>query len=203
MMPGLGDDTVGGAIDQVKGRMIPRLKLVGSSAETKDAIEGSFLRQIAITEKHLAARKFLFGGRPALADFGLYAQLYQCSTDPTPGKLIREKAPRTMEWIGRMLDPKADGDFETWERLGPTLMPLVRDEIGAIFFPWSTANAKALEKGEKQFSLTLGGRPYSQEVQKYHARSLAALRARYAAVADHSRLDPILQEAGCLEWLRA
>ncbi|MBI1815915.1 MAG: glutathione S-transferase family protein [Deltaproteobacteria bacterium] len=197
MMPGISDDVLPGAIEMVKGRMIPRLKFVGSSAETKDIIEGSFKRQLAILDKHLARRKYLFGARPAFGDFGLYAQLYECSTDPTPGAIIRTSAGNVLAWINRMLDPKNEGEFESWPALKPTLMPLLRDEIGAIFFPWSQANAKAIAAGENEFSLTLAGTPYAQEAQKYHAKSLAALRARYAAVSDKSALDPILREANC------
>ncbi len=201
MMPGLGDADLPSAIEMVKSRMIPRLGFVGSSPETKDQIEGSLRRQLAILEKHLGSRAYLFGGRPALADFGLYAQLYQCGSDPTPGALMQAN-PRVRDWIGRMLDPAAAGEFETWGALAPTLMPLLRDEIGATFLPWSDANARALAAGQEQFSLTLGGKPYSQQTQKYHAKSLAALRARYAAVADKSALDPILAEAGCRAWLQ-
>ena len=202
MMPDLSDADLPGAMDMVKGRMIPRLKFVGSSPETKDTIEGSFKRQLAILNVHLAHRTYLFGERPALADFGLYAQLYECSTDPTPAALMRATAPNAVKWIQEMLGPRAEGEFETWDRLRPTLMPLLKEEIGGIFFPWTTANAKALAAGQKEFSLNLGGKPYSQETQKYHAKSLAALKARYAAVADKSALDPILKEAGCLDWLQ-
>jgi hypothetical protein len=50
--------------------------------------------------------------------------------------------------------------------------------------------------------MTLGGKPYAQETQKYHAKSLGVLRNRYAAVGDKSALDPILKEAGCWEFLQ-
>jgi glutathione S-transferase len=201
MMPGIDDATLAGAIEMVKGRMVPRLGFVGSSAATKDQIEGSYLRQLAVLESHLAARPYLFGGRPAFGDFGLFAQLYECSTDPTPGALLRARAPRVLAWIERMLSPRGEGPFEPWAALAPTLRPLLADEVGAVFLPWSTANARALAAGEKEFSLTLGGRPFSQQTQKYHAKSLAALRARYAAVADRRVLDPILDETGCRRWL--
>jgi glutathione S-transferase len=202
MMPGLDEAGVAGVTQAVKGRMIRRLKLVGSSPETRGTIEGSYLRQLDILEKHLASRKYLFGARPALADFGLYAQLYECSTDPTPGAILRERAPRILAWTERMLDPSDEGDFESWDTLQSTLTLLLRDEIGAVFIPWTVANARAIAAGEKTFSLTLSGKPYEQEAQKYHARSLAALRARYAAVANKSRLDPVLTAARCVEPLR-
>jgi glutathione S-transferase len=199
MMPGV---ELASATAMIKGRMIPRLKFVGSSPETKEQIETSFKRQVAILDKHLAGRAYLFGDRPAFGDFGLYSQLYQCSTDPTPGAILRASAPNVLAWIQRMLAPSNDGPFEPWDALETTLMPLLKDEIAGIFFPWTQANAQALAAGQKEFSMTLGGKPYSQETQKYHAKSFAALRARYAAVVDKSALDRILKEAGCYAWLQ-
>jgi len=54
---------------------------------------------------------------------------------------------------------------------------------------------------QKDLAFTLDGKPYTQQTQKYHRKSLAALRARYAAVTDKTVLAPILAEAGCLTWL--
>lgn len=203
MMPNLPPESLKGAVEMVCGRMVPRLKFVGSSAETKDQIEASFKRQLALLEKHLGERGYLFGNRPAFGDFGLYAQLYECLTDPTPGALMRASAPNVVAWIERMLDPKNEGDFEPWSSLAPTLSPFLRDEVGAVFFPWTAANAEALAGGQKEFSLTLEGKPFSQETQKYHAKSLQQLRQRYAQVEDKSGLDPVLRETNCFTWLQA
>ena len=101
-----------------------------------------------------------------------------------------------------MLAPEASGAFEPWEVLEPTLLPLLRDEVGAVFFPWTLANARAIASGAKQFSCTIDGRAFTQEAQKYHAKSLGWLRDRHAKVADRSQLDPILERAGCLAALR-
>ncbi len=116
------------AVANVRERMVPRLSFVGSSPETKDSIETSFRRLLGMIEGHLAARPYLLGDRPALADFGMYAQLYQCLTDPTAGAIIRSGAPRTRAWIDRMLDPSRDGaapgaEFEPWSSLRSTLEP--------------------------------------------------------------------------------
>jgi hypothetical protein len=116
---------------------------------------------------------------------------------------MQARAPRVLAWIERMLDAKAVGGWESWQALEPTLLPLLRDEIGAVFFPWTAANARALASGPKEFSVQLGGKPFVQETQKYHAKSFGALRARYAAVADRAALDPILERAGCRAWLDA
>jgi len=159
------------AAGAIRERMIPRLSFVGSSAQTRPLIESSFERTLALVEAHLARRPYLFGSRPAFGDFGLAFQLYECLTDPTPSAAIRARAPRTRAWIERMLDPKSEGPFETWDALGPTLAPFLRDEVAGLFLPWSTANARALAAGEAEFELLLAGRPFRQQTQKYHARS--------------------------------
>lgn len=185
----------------IRERMVPRLAFVGSHSGTKDQIEGSFKRLIGLLEAHLTHRTFLFGGRPALADFGLAAQIYECWTDPTPRKILEAQAPNTIAWVEQMLDPTADGPFESWDSLRDTLMPLLRDEVGALFLPWTSANADALAKGDQEFTVQLEGRNFSQECQKYHARSLAVLRERYSAVTDKEALGSILEETGCLQYL--
>jgi glutathione S-transferase len=203
MQPAADESVVGMVVEAVKSRMIPRLSFVGSSPATAPVVEGSFERQLALLERHLGSRPYLFGGRPALADLGLYAQLYQCSTDPTPAALMRARAPRVLAWIERMLAPRAQGDFEAWDALAPTLEPFLAAEVGGVFLPWSVANARALAAGAPEFTVQLDGRPFTQQPQKYHAKSLAALRARWAAGADRSRLEPILTRTGCLPWLGA
>jgi len=198
---GAPEDAVHNGAASIRERMVPRLSFVGSNAATKPVIEASFERLAAHVERHLDGRSYLFGARPAFADFGVWAQLYELWSDPTPGAHLRARAPRTVAWIERMLDPKADGPFEPWSALAPTLEPILRDEVGDVFLPWSAANATALAAGEASFTVQLGGRAFTQDVQKYHARSLRALRERYRAVADKSALDPILERAGCRQWL--
>ena len=203
MNPGADEATLGTMRAFVRDRMVGRRGFVGSSDATKDQIEGSFARLLAILEKHLADRPYLFGGRPALADFGLYGQVYNAAGDPTPGLVLRERAPKTLEWIARMHAPTAEGEFQGWDDLHATLVPLLSEEIGGLFFPWTLANAAALAAGEKTFTVALEGKAFSQDAQKYHAKSLAALRKRYQAVPDRSALDPILERAGCLAPLTA
>lgn len=113
---------------------------------------------------------------------------------------MRAVAPNVLSWTQQMLDPKDEGELETWHDLAPTLMPLLK-EIGQTFLPWSVANAKAVAAGEETCSVMLRGKEYAQGTQKYHARSLDVLRERYK-VAEKAALDPILEAADCLQWLQ-
>jgi glutathione S-transferase len=186
----------------VRERMTGRGHFVGSSDANAPLITGYYLELLDILEAHLAARKYLFGARPAFGDFGLSAQLYECSVDPTCGGMIRARGPAVLDWCHRMLEPRLDGEFEGWGSLKPTLAPLLA-YIGHYFLPWSAANAAALAAGEAEFTVELAGQPYVQPPQKYHAKSLAALRERYAPLAGDAGLTAILAEAGCLPFLKS
>jgi hypothetical protein len=121
--------------------------------------------------------------------------------DPTAGALIEGAAPRVLDWVHRMLWPRAEGAFERWAALEPTLMPILQTQVGGKFMPWTLANEKALSEGKEEFSVQLGGEVWTQKPQKYHARSLGMLRAKYADVPDKTALETVLAEAGCLEGL--
>jgi glutathione S-transferase len=186
---------------EVLERMTGRGHFVGSSAATAPLITDSWFELLDLLEPHLAARKYLYGARPALGDFGLAAQLYEASVDPTCGAGIRARGPSVLDWCHRMLEPHADGPFETWDALQSTLSPLLA-YVGRYFLPWSQANSDALQAGQAEFTVSLADRPYVQAPQKYHAKSLAALKARYQA-ARGPELDPVLDAAGLRVWLDA
>lgn len=202
MLPGADDEQHAGMARQIRERMVGRVFFVGSSPENAPRIEASFRDAVALLDAHLAERPYLFGARPAFADFGLAAQLYEAWTDPTPGAWIEGNGQRVLDWVQRMLWPRAEGPFEAWAALEPTLRPLLERQVGRLFLPWTVANAAAIAAGKEELTVELDGRPWTQKPQKYHARSLAALRARYAALADRDAVDAVLARAGCLEALR-
>ena len=202
MMPDADEERHAAMTAMIRERMVGRVWFVGSSPENAAFIERSFQEALAQLDAHLATRPYLFGGRPAFADFGLWGQIYNAWTDPTPGALIEGRAHHVLAWVQRMLWPRAEGDFEAWATLEPTLMPFLRQEVGARFMPWTLANAAAVAAGSDELSVTLDGHTWTQKPQKYHAKSLRALRDTYAAAATPA-LDAVLERAGCLAGLRA
>lgn len=201
MMGDQGPLAVAQARAAVAERMMGRLGFVGSNDRTQPLIEASFRRALGLTETHLASRRYLLGGRPGMADFGLWAQFYEAATDPTPGAIMRTSAPNVMAWVERMLSPRAEGAFEALPALAPTLMPLLKEEVGALFLPWSQANAAAIGRGDKSFTTMLAGSEWTQEPQKYHARSLAEIRRKFAAAKGAPGLEKLLSDSGCLAAL--
>ena len=100
-----------------------------------------------------------------------------------------------------MLWPRAEGDFEPWSSLEPTLTPFLEGQVGARFMPWTLANAESVANGTEEFSVALNGKTWTQKPQKYHAKSLQVLRKKYVAIADKGALDAVLERAGCLVGL--
>lgn len=203
MIPNASEEQLTQTADMIRARMSKRGFAVGSNDRTAAVIEHSFAESIALLERHLSARPFLLGSRPAFADFSVGAQLYQALLDPTAGAILRSSAPRVAEWCTAMLHPRPScrtGVWEPWESLQPTLEPLLGADVRA-FLSWSAANAVAINNMAKEFTVDLGPSygEWWQTVggpQKYHAKSLAALRHKYNA-AQSVELDKVLERCGC------
>ncbi len=183
---------------QVRERMTGRVGFVGSNPGTAPIIEASFADALRLLETHLATRPYLFGARPAFADFAIWAQVRSAFTDPTGYGIVANRTPGLLDWIARMEWPRAEGPFDDWASLEPTLGPLLRAEVAARFLPWSVANAAAIAAGQDEFSVALADGPWTQAPQKYHARSLARLRERHAASPARADVDAMLARWDCL-----
>lgn len=202
---GAPEGTAQSMAPSLKARMVPRLGFVGSGRDQPEnaaLIEASFRQHAAWLNAHLAGRPYLFGGRPVLADFGLYGQLKELLSDPTPGAWLHEHAPQVVGYVARMETPTVQGDIEPFAQLQESLGTLLRIDVGARFLPWSTANADALQNAQPSFTVNLDGQAFTQETQKYHARSLAALRKKFTQAARDERLISLLNATGCLQWLQ-
>lgn len=188
---------------QIRTRMVPRLRFVGSHDGTKEIIESSLDTLLTLLERHLERRPYIFGGRPSFADFGIWGQLYSCMLQPTTKSIIMENFPEISTWIDQMLDPKATGEWEEWQYLAPTLEPLIKIEIGELYLPWSVANSKAVFEEASDFTVELPQGPFNQQVAKYSARSLQALKDKLRKIEDRAKLDETLLKSNCLSALVA
>ena len=182
-------------------RMVPRMAFAGANENNAPLLVASFRNLVKMLDRHLSSRPYIFGGRPAFGDFGVWGQLYQAFIDPTCGAHIRATAPSLCGWLDRMLDPKPDGPFETLDRLAETLMPIFSAEGGPRFLAWDAANARAWDLGEKRTELEMDGRTYYQKTFKYPAQNFSALRKAYAYLTDDASLVDFLEKAGCHGYL--
>ena len=188
----------------IKERMKDRLWVIGSNENTEDQITESFHNLLSKLAIHLRKRECIFGNRPCYADFGLWGQIYNAWTDPTPRKFIENEYSDLLPWLNQMLYPKDEGNYESWESLAPTLMPILKEELGEIFLPWTSAVTDSMQKQEKEVKVILKGREFKHSLggpQKYHVKSLAVLRKKYDSFKNNEALTKILSEAKCIEYL--
>jgi glutathione S-transferase len=184
-------------------RQIGRLGVVGSNARTGPVIEASYRRLLERLDARLREAPFVFGARPAAADFGLYGQLTQLAAfDPTPRALALELAPRVVAWVDLVeelsgLEPR-DGDWLPREAASPALRALY-GEVGRVYAPFLLANADAVTRGAETLKCSIDGQPYEQRPFAYQAKCLHWLREGYAALApaDRAWVDGFLAGSGC------
>ena len=93
------------------------MPILGATAENRPLLEESYHRILAAFEPHVGMTSYLFGSRPSLADFAWFGQLSEMATDPTPMRILREKAPFTDHWVRRLDDASGvDGEWYPRER---------------------------------------------------------------------------------------
>lgn len=183
-------------------RQISRRALVGSSEDTRALIEANYRELLDLLTGLLEQRLFLFGDRPAAADFALYGQLTQlCLFDPTSAAIARTHAPRVLAWTQRLEDlsgwPAREDQWLAREAALPALRPLLR-EIGMTYVPFLLANAAARAAGHDQVDCIIHSTRWQQKVFGYQIKCLGWLRERFANLGadDQAWVRAVLDEAG-------
>jgi glutathione S-transferase len=199
----LSPDKLESMAAQFSKRQIDRLHVVGSSESTAPLIEASYVRFLQLMEAHLQRSQFLFGNRPASADFAMMGQL-SCLThfDPTPMHLCERSAPRVYAWVERLEDLCGyEVTEEDWwaqpASLPQTLMALLR-EVARTHMPQMLGNARAVVAGEQHFSTEIDGNLWRQPSFPYQLKCLRWTRDEFRALSagDRSRARAILEAAG-------
>jgi len=181
-------------------RQIGRMALVGCTKENAPIIEASFERILDLLEPHVGLHDFLFGSRPALADFGLFGQLKPLSEDATPQTIMRARAQRVESWVRQLDDASGiEGDWLDNDASPPKATLGLLRLIGELYLPFLAANAEAFAADSETFALDLLGRTYTQAPFKYQVNCLAEIKSRLNALAgpNKPRARAILEETGC------
>ncbi|MAK60009.1 MAG: glutathione S-transferase [Ponticaulis sp.] len=176
--------------------MTGRLKLVGSSKKTAPILEASFERFLKLLNAHLEHHLFIFGGHPSFADFALAGQLSQLLLEEKPGQMIRDTAPFVSAWVEFMEEPRAGAPFDEFANVSDTLLPLIRDEVGATYVAWTEANAESIAKKRKTVTVKIGEDEFKQGVQGHSNASLDTLKAAFAATPGDEAIVEFLAAAG-------
>ena len=191
-------------VEEFIERQVSRMPLVGCTPANAALLERFYDELLDCLEGYVAAERFLFGSRPALADFAIYGQLSTLSRDPRGGRIIQSKAPRTLRWIRRLDDCSGvDGAWCAGQKDLPAATVGLLRLAGTYYFPFLIANAKALAEGAEEVEVEIQGTRYAQPVYRYQGKCLDFLRKQFAALSPSARdsLIPLLEESGCLAAL--
>ena len=164
-----------------------------------------YTRVLAVIEGMLDHSLFLFGGRPSLADFGLYAQLCQCAIDPSATAIMRATAPRTFQWTQTLDDGSGiEGEWAAADAPGPAVEAMLQ-LAGEYYLPFLRAHAQAVADGAEIFTAPSGGRTWQGRPERYKLKCLIWLRCELAGmpVASRDAIRPLLQAHGCWDALQA
>lgn len=171
----------------------------GVDAATAPLVERLYRDTLDGMEAALAHRPFLFGERPVEADFGFFGSMFRhFSSDPTPARIMRDRAPRVLAWVARLwaLRPADLAAAPVPDRLPGELDALLALVTGE-YLPYLAANEAAFARGERVFERIDRGVRWRESVHPYRVHCLAALReSRLALVAaDRARVDARLGPA--------
>ncbi len=191
-LPNAGRDQVEIVAADIRARQISRMAMVGCTPQTGPLIEASWKRcNQHLEAMALGSARFLFGGRPSLADLGFYGQLKVMSSDPTPMAWLRNETPYLYRWLDHCDDASGiDGNWS--DGLSDPVTALLAI-AGKTYLPFLQANLKALEAGEETFELMIEGGLYQQGAFGYQAKCLKSLRAEWSKLSESEKV--ILRDA--------
>ncbi|WP_395708069.1 glutathione S-transferase family protein [Reyranella sp.] len=156
-----------------------------------------------ILETGLSRSLFLFGERPSIADFGLHGMFSQFVIDPTPSRILRERAVRLFQWTQYSDDLSGhDGDWSAAPASSETVRGLVK-LAGRTLLPLMLAVSQAVARGEQMTSYEIDGVRLTGIARSDVARCWLWLKQMFADLpeADRQGLRGLLEEAGFWEAL--
>jgi len=178
----------------------------GVTASNRTHVEGSYLNLLDWLETVFTERPFMLGGRPTIADFGLMGPFWRHFVhDPTPARLMQDRAPAVFEWAARTWNARADiiGDASLVEGIPGDWGPILR-EIGQTHLEALAQNAAAYTADRPQHDLSVQGFTYpGVPTSAYRPWCLKQLQERYNGLPETAanEVREILEDHGCWQPL--
>lgn len=160
------------------------LRQDGVTPSTRHAIEHLYFYALTAMEAALENNPFVLGSRPTEADFGLFGSMFRhFFSDPTPAKIMRETAPRTLAWVSRLwaLTPASFANATEIVAIPASARPLLR-LVAETHLPYMKANADAVAAGAKHVRFTDHAAQFEAPASPYRAWCFDELQSVYAAL---------------------
>ena len=177
----------------------------GLSAETEPHIKQHYLDLLDNMSAILADQPYLLGSHPTLVDIGLFGPMFRhYAQDPTPSRVMEERAPSVYAWVGRVWNARAS-------RLGREPIPSDFSHAGWAYFlrdivqnywPFLVRNARAWAAGKSRVDHPAHGVTYRNlKVVHYRVYCLEVLQNEYRRLSEPNRraVDEHLRPYGSLD----
>jgi len=162
------------------------IKHDGVRPKNEAHVQATYLNLLDGLETLFADRPFVLGSHPSIADFGLFGPLFRhFNIDPTPAKIMRDRAPAVYEWVARLWNARADRLPETpeWATADHAGWQHLLTEFREVYLPYLAANSAALAAGESHFDFHTQGVIYPQlPVNRYRVWCHNQLQKTYAGL---------------------
>lgn len=162
----------------------------GMTRDNSRVIRDMYFAQLEALEGILAEHPFLLGVRPSLADFGYFASMFRhFFCDPDSGVVMRQRAPRVVEWVARLWNAASlpDDASEFVAPAGAGWESILGD-LAERYLPYLEQNGAAYAAGKRRFDASLPGLDLPNSVTHRHrAACLAALQVGFQALGETER----------------
>ncbi|MGA7396433.1 MAG: glutathione S-transferase family protein [Solirubrobacterales bacterium] len=178
----------------------------GVSDSNRTHVEGTYLELLDRLQATFSQRPFMLGDRPTIADFGLMGPFWRHFVhDPTPARLMQERAPAVFEWAARTWNARAsvDGGEGLVSGIPDDWGPILK-EIGETHLEALAQNAVAFSAGRERHDLSVQGVNYpSIPTSAYRPWCLKQLQQKFQELPDDASatVRGILEDHGCWEPL--
>ncbi|MDH3624319.1 MAG: glutathione S-transferase family protein [Myxococcales bacterium] len=183
------------------------LKGDGMTAETEPHIKQHYLDLLDNMSAILEEQPYLLGRHPSLVDIGLFGPMFRhYAQDPTPSRVMEERAPAVYAWVGRVWNSRASrlpGEpvFSDFSHRG---WRYFLKDIVQTYWPFLVRSARAWQAGKKRVDHRAHGVTYPKlRVTHYRVYCLQVLQNEYERLsnADREAVDQTLAPYGKLELL--
>jgi hypothetical protein len=194
----VGEDELAAGIARFTERQQKLRTIVGASnPAVMPMFLGHYAAVLDVLEAGLSRQLFLFGERPSIADFGLYGMLSQFVIDPTPARILRERAVRLFQWTQYVDDLSGHDGAWSVAAVNETVRALVM-LAGRTLLPMMVAVSDAVARSRQPASYEVEGVRITGFGRPEVARCWLWLKRMFAELpyGDRQILRPLLEEAG-------
>jgi glutathione S-transferase len=189
-------------------QMATYLRGDGLSPETEPQIRRHYLDLLDAMSQILRDQPYLLGSHPTLVDIGMFGPMFRhYAQDPTPSRVMEDRAPAVYAWVGRLWNARASG-LSGQPSLGDFSHPgwdYFLREIAQTYWPFLLANAQAWIQGRTRLNHQAHGVTYRNlKVLRYRVYCLEVLQREYRSLIepDRRKVDALLAPYGSLELLQ-